>query len=80
MTVGVEEILNRFDRLPKSEKVEVAAAILQRLTPVFNQSHSDLGDKWGELVCELAGSWGGDFPSLEQIRGCMGQDVMREII
>jgi hypothetical protein len=33
---------------------------------------------WAELVYSLAGSWREDFPSLEEIRSEMGQDILRE--
>ena len=40
MTIASEEILDQFDRLRDPEKFEVAAAILKRLTAVFNQPNS----------------------------------------
>jgi hypothetical protein len=33
---------------------------------------------WVELVYSLAGSWGEDFPSLEDIRANQGRDIPRE--
>ena len=33
---------------------------------------------WAELVDSLAGSWGNDFPTLEEIRSGEGQDMPRE--
>lgn len=33
---------------------------------------------WAELVYSLTGTWREDFPSLEEIRTEMGQDVLRE--
>lgn len=33
---------------------------------------------WSELVHSLAGSWGDDFPDLQDIRAGLGQDAVRE--
>jgi hypothetical protein len=33
---------------------------------------------WTELVYSLAGTWGEDFPTLEEIRTQSGQDILRE--
>ncbi len=33
---------------------------------------------WGALVHSLAGAWADDFPTLEEIRGGLGQDAVRE--
>jgi hypothetical protein len=33
---------------------------------------------WAELVYSLAGTWGEDFPTLEDIRAELGQDTLRE--
>jgi len=79
MKVEVKEILDQFDRLPEVEKVEVTAAILQRFRAVFNPPQSLVGQDWKQLVFGLAGSWGDEFPSLDQIRDSIGQDLPREI-
>ena len=38
----------------------------------------DTSTPWAELVYSLAGTWGQDFPSLEEIRAELGEDILRE--
>ncbi|MCC3412000.1 MAG: DUF2281 domain-containing protein [Microcoleus sp. PH2017_29_MFU_D_A] len=33
---------------------------------------------WAEFVFSLAGTWGKDFPSIEDIRAESGQDILRQ--
>ena len=80
MTIASEEILDQFDRLRDPEKFEVAAAILKRLTAAFNQPNSASFQEWKQVVFRLAGSWGEEFPSLDQIREDRGQDLPREMM
>ncbi|PJA31744.1 MAG: CopG family transcriptional regulator [Zetaproteobacteria bacterium CG_4_9_14_3_um_filter_53_7] len=39
--------------------------------------HEKAGSEWPEAVVQLAGAWP-DFPSTEEIRGTVGDDVRRE--
>ncbi len=37
-----------------------------------------LADTWPDEVRNLAGSWGSDFPSLQEIRSAKSKDIERE--
>ncbi|MBW4422513.1 MAG: DUF2281 domain-containing protein [Myxacorys californica WJT36-NPBG1] len=39
---------------------------------------SDASMPWSELVHSLSGAWADDFPTLEEIRMEIGQDIRRE--
>jgi hypothetical protein len=39
---------------------------------------SDTSTPWQQLVNSLAGTWGQDFPYLEDIRTELGKDILRE--
>lgn len=76
-----EQIYALVKTLPQKEASEVltfAESIRTKhlnTTPPINSVDSV---SWVELVYSLAGSWKEDFPSLEDIRAEMGQDILRE--
>jgi len=39
---------------------------------------SDTSIPWKQLVYSLAGTWGQDFPALEDLRAELGKDIVRE--
>jgi hypothetical protein len=60
-------------------KVAANAAGVSQSRWVAGLIQEKTATQWPESLVKLAGSWShGDFPSLEEIRAGMGEDVPRE--
>jgi hypothetical protein len=80
MTIA-EQIYELVKSLPQDQasKILMFAESVRAKHLNTNQPISTLAPAtWAELVYSLAGSWGEEFPSLENIRVNSGQDIPRE--
>jgi hypothetical protein len=66
-----KEVLN-FAELIRSQNINNI-----QLTTSLDTS-LDTAIPWSQLVYSLAGTWGQDFPPLEDIRNESGKDILRE--
>lgn len=76
-----EQIYELVKSLPPDEASEVLNFAESVQTKHLNAGKSTdtlARDVWVELVESLAGSWGEDFPTLEDIRASSVQDISRE--
>lgn len=86
MTV-VEKICELVQTLPEEQAAKVLTFVesvrAQQQEKAKDSLPDDLDDldklTWPEFVRAVAGSWGDDFPTLEEIRAGEGQDAQREI-
>jgi hypothetical protein len=81
MTI-IEQIYEIVKSLPQEQANEILnfAESIQKQHLNANQSNATLNTStsWEELVYCLSGAWGQDFPTLEEIRADMGEDILRE--
>ena len=81
MTV-IEQIYAIVKTLPQNQASEILSfAEFIRAKYLNGNQFTDTVDAltpWQELVYSLAGTWGQDFPSLEEIRSQLGEDILRE--
>ncbi|NJL37401.1 MAG: DUF2281 domain-containing protein [Leptolyngbyaceae cyanobacterium RM2_2_4] len=76
-----EQIYKLVKSLPPDEASEVlsfAESIRAKHLTTSEPTDTTVQNAWVELVESLAGSWGEDFPTLEDIRAIPGQDILRE--
>ncbi len=80
MTIA-EQIYELVKALPQDQASKVlsfAEGIHAKHLNAHQDKGSDATVPWAELVYSLAGAWGEDFPTLEEIRTNLGQDISRE--
>lgn len=81
MTV-IEQIYAIVKTLPQNQASEILtfAEFIRAKYLNGNQSTDtvDALTPWTELVYSLAGTWAEDFPTLEEIRAQLGEDILRE--
>ncbi len=80
MTIA-EQIYELVKSLPQeqaSEILDFAEFIRAKSLNADRTDSTGVTSSWTELVNSLAGSWGEDFPSLEEIRATSGHDILRE--
>jgi hypothetical protein len=80
MTIA-EQIYALVKSLPQDQASEVLtfAEFIRARHLKDNQSIGAIDPvPWAELVYSLAGTWGEDFPALEDIRAESEQDILRE--
>jgi hypothetical protein len=76
-----EQIYELVKALPPDEASEIldfAESVRARHLSADKSTGTAPQEAWIELVESLAGSWGEDFPKLEDIRAVLGQDILRE--
>jgi hypothetical protein len=76
-----EQIYELVKSLPHNEANEVlnfAESVQAKHLNASKSTDTSAQDAWVELVESLAGSWGEDFPTLEDIRASSAQDILRE--
>lgn len=76
-----KQIYELVKALPPDEASEIldfAKSVQARHLNVNELTDTATQNAWIELVESLAGSWGEDFPKLEDIRAVSGQDILRE--
>ncbi|MEO1123183.1 MAG: DUF2281 domain-containing protein [Cyanobacteria bacterium J06639_16] len=76
-----DQIYELVKSLPQAQAIEVltfAEFLLAKHQSASQTTTANTAQIWPELVQSLAGSWGDDFPSLEEIRANAGQDIPRE--
>jgi hypothetical protein len=80
MTIA-DQIYSIVQTLPQEQASKILnfAEIIRTIHSSTDRPMSEKTDltAWQELVYALAGSWGEDFPSLEEIRAD-SEDVLRE--
>jgi len=78
----IEQIYEIVETLPQEQASEILtfAEFIRSQHLNANQSIGtlDTSTPWAELVYSLAGTWVQDFPTLEDIRAELGQDILRE--
>ncbi|MEG3841628.1 DUF2281 domain-containing protein [Microcoleus sp. herbarium14] len=81
MTI-IEQIYAIVKSLPQEQASEILIFAEFIRVKHLNAQESiailDTSTPWAELVYSLAGTWGQDFPSLEEIRAELGEDILRE--
>ncbi|MFK0733667.1 MAG: DUF2281 domain-containing protein [Gloeotrichia echinulata GP01] len=80
MTIA-EQIYELVKSLPQEQASEILtfAEFIRAKHLNVNQPIGTVAPvPWAELVYSLAGSWGEDFPTLEEIRANPGRDILRE--
>ncbi|MEZ2249859.1 DUF2281 domain-containing protein [Microcoleus sp.] len=81
MTV-IEQIYAIVKTLPQNQASEILtfAQFIRAKYLNANQSTDtvDALTPWQEVVYSLAGTWAEDFPTLEEIRAQLGEDILRE--
>jgi hypothetical protein len=81
MTI-IEQIYAIVKTLPQEQAREILtfAEFIRAQHLNANQSIAilDTSTPWAELVYSLAGTWAQDFPTLEDIRAELGEDILRE--
>lgn len=80
MTIA-EQIYELVKSLPQDQASEIltfAESVRAKYLNAHQPSAVVAPVPWAELVYSLAGSWGEDFPTLEDIRANSGQDILRE--
>ncbi len=85
MTIA-EQIYKIVLTLPERKAAEVLTIVESMQTEPEQKDRDNLPDdldeldrlSWPEFVQAVAGSWGDDFPTLEEIRAGEGQDAPRE--
>ena len=81
MTI-IEQLYAIVKNLPQEQASEILTFAESIRTQHMNAQESiatlDTSTPWAELVYSLAGTWGQDFPSLEEIRSQLGEDILRE--
>lgn len=82
MTIA-EQIYALVKSLPQDQASEVLAFAESIRAKYLDDSRTvnaiDTAS-WAELVYSVAGSWGEDFPTLEDIRAKSGQGIPRETL
>ncbi|MBD2312870.1 DUF2281 domain-containing protein [Desertifilum sp. FACHB-1129] len=76
-----EQVYELVKSLPQDQASEILAfaqQIRDRSRSAESPDPTVASASWSALVYSLAGSWGDDFPSLEEIRSPSGQDILRE--
>jgi hypothetical protein len=76
-----EQIYELVKTLPPDQASEVltfAEFIRAKNSNEFPSPASVNQMPWSDFIYSLAGAWGQDFPSLEEIREELGQDIQRE--
>lgn len=80
MTIA-EQIYELVKSLPQDQASEILT-FAESIRVKYLNTNQSVGTvasvAWDELVYFLAGSWGEDFPTLEDIRANSGQDILRE--
>ena len=78
MTIA-EQIYTLVQSLPQ-DKASQVLMFAESMQGELGSNRSDRADElsWAEFVYSLAGAWGDEFPSLEEIRENAGQYVVRE--
>lgn len=81
MTV-IEQIYAIVKTLPQNQASEILTFAESIRAKYLNGNQStdtvDALTPWTELVYSLAGTWVEDFPTLEEIRAELGEDILRE--
>ena len=79
MTIA-EQIYALVKSLPPDQASEILnfAEFIHAKHLSANQPSTATSIPWAELVDSLAGTWGEDFPALEDIRADSEQDIVRE--
>ncbi len=81
MTI-IEQLYAIVKTLPQEQASEILTFAefirAQHLNAQESIAILDTSTPWAELVYSLAGTWGQDFPSLEEIRAESGEDILRE--
>jgi hypothetical protein len=80
MTIA-EQIYALVKTLPQDQADEILnfAEFIRAKHLNANQTVKNIDQlPWSELVSSLAGTWKDDFPTLEEIRAELGQDILRE--
>lgn len=80
MTIA-EQIYELVKSLPQDQASEILtfAEFIRAKHQDANQAIDTVtAVSWAEFVYSLAGTWGEDFPTLEDIRAESGQDILRE--
>ncbi|MEO0535183.1 MAG: DUF2281 domain-containing protein [Cyanobacteria bacterium P01_A01_bin.123] len=74
----IYELVKSLPQAQASEVLTFAEFLLAKHQSASQTANANTAQTWPELVQSLAGSWGSDFPSLEEIRANAGQDIPRE--
>ena len=81
MTI-IEQLYAIVKNLPQEQASEILTFAefirAQHLNAQESIAILDTSTPWAELVYSLAGTWTQDFPSLEEIRAELGEDILRE--
>ena len=81
MTI-IEQIYAIVKTLPENQASEILTFAEFIRAKYLNENQStdtvDSLTPWTELVYSLAGTWVEDFPTLEEIRAELGEDILRE--
>ena len=80
MTIA-EQVYELVRLLPQDQASEVltfAESIRARHFKANHPLEEITPSLWSDLVYSLAGTWAEDFPTLEDIRSEVGQDILRE--
>ena len=81
MTI-IEQLYAIVKTLPQEQVSEILTFAefirAQHLNAQESIATLDTSTPWAELVYSLAGTWTQDFPSLEEIRAELGEDILRE--
>jgi hypothetical protein len=81
MTI-IEQLYAIVKNLPQEQASEILTFAefirAQHLNAQESIAILDTSTPWAELVYSLAGTWAQDFPSLEEIRAELGEDILRE--
>ncbi len=81
MTI-LEEIYAIVKSLPQEQAREILTFAEFIQTQHQNADNAiatlDNSTPWEELVYSLAGTWAEEFPTLEEIRADLGEDILRE--
>lgn len=79
MTIA-EQIYALVKSLPQDQASEILnfAEFIRAKHLNANQPSTVNSTPWVELVYSLAGTWGEDFPALEDIRADSEQNILRE--
>ncbi|CAD5945317.1 DUF2281 domain-containing protein [Planktothrix agardhii 1806] len=81
MTI-IEQIYAIVKSLPQEQASEILTFAKFIRAQHLNANPSiailDTSTPWAELVYSLAGTWEKDFPTLEDIRAELGEDILRE--
>jgi hypothetical protein len=81
MTI-IEQIYAIVKTLPQEQASEILTLAEFIRTQHLNANQSiatlDTSTPWEELVYSQAGTWAQDFPTLEDIRADLAEDILRE--